>query len=221
MQLLDLAETHDAWIIEDDYDNEIRYHPYTIGSLFGQARSQRVIYLGTFSKTMFPGLRLAYLVVPEGLAEAFAIGNAELYREGRLMEQAALAEFIDAGHLSSHLRRVRQIYQERRNVLRRVIESRLGNLVSTTGGLAGLHLPYFFNQPLDDVALSTEMLDAGIVLRPLSMYYADRSHCRSGMLLGFAAADARTIEAAAGQLCAAIEGRYQRDQQSVQERSGA
>ncbi|MEF8722954.1 MAG: PLP-dependent aminotransferase family protein [Candidatus Accumulibacter delftensis] len=212
MQLLELAETNDAWVIEDDYDNEIRYHPYTIGSLFGQARSQRVIYLGTFSKAMFPGLRLAYLVVPEQLAEAFAIGNAELYREGRMFEQAALAEFIDAGHLGAHLKRVRSIYQERRNVLRRAIESRLGDLVSTTGGLAGLHLPYFFTQPLDDVALSNEMLEAGIIVRPLSMYYADVANCRSGMVLGFAAIDAQTIETAAALLCRVVERRCRHEQ---------
>jgi GntR family transcriptional regulator/MocR family aminotransferase len=212
MQLLELAETNNAWVIEDDYDNEIRYHPYTIGSLFGQARSQRVIYLGTFSKTMFPGLRLAYLVVPEQLAEAFAIGNAELYREGRMIEQAALAEFIDAGHLGAHLKRVRSIYQERRNVLRRAIESRLGDLVSTTGGLAGLHLPYFFTQPLDDVALSNEMLEAGIIVRPLSMYYADVANCRSGMVLGFAAIDAQTIETAAALLCRVVERRCRHEQ---------
>jgi GntR family transcriptional regulator/MocR family aminotransferase len=211
IKLLELVEAHNAWVIEDDYDNEIRYHPYAIGSLFGQARSQRVIYLGTFSKTMFPGLRLAYLVVPEDLAESFAIGNAELYREGRLIEQAALAEFIDEGHLSAHLRRVRSIYQERRNVLRKAIESQLGDLVSTTGGLAGLHLPYLFNQAIDDRALSREMLAAGIVLRPLSMYYADSRQSRSGMILGFAAVDAQAIDAAAAQLCAAVERRGQRE----------
>jgi GntR family transcriptional regulator/MocR family aminotransferase len=215
MQLLELAETNNAWVIEDDYDNEIRYHPYTIGSLFGQARSQRVIYLGTFSKTMFPGLRLAYLVVPEQLAEAFAIGNAELYREGRMIEQAALAEFIDGGHLGAHLKRVRSIYQERRNVLRRAIESRLGDLVSTTGGLAGLHLPYFFTQLLDDVALSNEMLEAGIIVRPLSMYYANAANCRSGMVLGFAAIDAQTIETAAALLCRVVERRCRREEAFV------
>ncbi len=211
IKLLELAEAQNCWIIEDDYDNEIRYHPYTIGSLFGQARSQRVLYLGTFSKTMFPGLRLAYLVVPEDLAEAFAVGNAELYREGRMIEQAALAEFIEEGHLSTHLRRVRNIYQERRNVLRKAVESRLGDLVSTSGGLAGLHLPYFFNHAIDDVALSREMLEAGIVLRPLSMYYENSRRRRSGMILGFAAVDAQTIEAAAEQLCAAVERRSQRE----------
>ncbi|MCB1938936.1 MAG: PLP-dependent aminotransferase family protein, partial [Rhodocyclaceae bacterium] len=97
LSLLEQAALHGAGSIEDDYDNEIRYHPHTLGSLFGQSRTQRVLYLGTFSKVMFPGLRLAYLVVPEHLAEAFSIGNAELYREGRMIEQAALAEFIEGG----------------------------------------------------------------------------------------------------------------------------
>jgi hypothetical protein len=168
-----------------------------IGSLFGQARSQRVIYLGTFSKTMFPGLRLAYLVVPEDLAEAFAIGNAELYREGRLIEQAALAEFIEEGHLSTHLRRVRTSIRNAVTCCAKPSNPGSANLVSTSGGLAGLHLPYFFNHALDDVALSREMLEAGIVLRPLSMYYADSRQRRSGMILGFAAVDAKTIETAA------------------------
>lgn len=163
-----------------------------IGSLFGQARSQ-----------LSGG--------PEDLAESFALGNAELYREGRLIEQAVLAKFIDEGHLSAHLRRVRSIYEERRNVPRQAIESRLGDLVSTTGGLAGLHLPYLFNQAIDDLALSHEMLAAGIVLRPLSMYYADSRQSRSGMILGFAAVDAQAIDAAAAQSCAAVERRSQRE----------
>jgi GntR family transcriptional regulator/MocR family aminotransferase len=212
LQLLEVAESHNAWIIEDDYDNEIRYHPHIVGSLFGQAHFQQVIYLGTFSKTMFPGLRLAYLVVPEHLAEDFAIGNAELYREGRMIEQAALAEFIENGHLSAHLKRMRSIYQERRNVLRRIIDTRLGDSVSTMGGLAGLQLPYFFNHAVDDVALSREMRESGIVLRPLSMYYATPTQRRSGMVLGFAAIDAKTIEIAADKLCTAIERRIQRGQ---------
>ncbi|TVT78764.1 MAG: PLP-dependent aminotransferase family protein [Denitromonas halophila] len=205
LRLLEQAEASGAWIIEDDYDNEIRYHPHTIGALFGQSRTQRVLYLGTFSKAMFPGLRLAYLVVPEYLAESFAIGNAELYREGRMIEQAALAEFIDAGHLGAHLKRVRNIYQERRNVLHTAIESRLQGAVRTTGGMAGLHLPYFFETPVDDVALASEALDAGIVFRPLSMYYDDVQHQRTGMVLGFAAVPSEAIDAAAGRLCGIVE----------------
>lgn len=214
LQLLEVAESHNAWIIEDDYDNEIRYHPHIIGSLFGQAHSQQVIYLGTFSKTMFPGLRLAYLVVPEHLAESFAIGNAELYREGRMIEQASLAEFIESGHLSAHLKRVRSTYQERRNVLRRIVESRLGEVVRTSGGLAGLQLTYSFNHAVDDMALSKDMLEAGIVLRPLSMYFADSTRRRPGMVLGFAAIDAKKMETAADKLCAEIERQIRRERRT-------
>ena len=83
--------------------------------------------------------------------------------------------------------------------------------MSTSGGLAGLHLPYFFNHALDDVALSREMLEAGIVLRPLSMYYyADSRQRRSGMVLGFAAVDAQTGETAADLPCTAVERRCRR-----------
>ena len=82
--------------------------------------------------------------------------------------------------------------------------------MSTSGGLAGLHLPYFFNQAVDDVALSRDMLEAGVVLRPLSMYYADSRQRRSGMVLGFAAVDAKTGETAADLLCTAVERRCRR-----------
>ena len=208
LQLLETARRHEAWIIEDDYDNEIRYYPHIIGSLFGQAEQpglQRVLYLGTFSKTMFPGLRLAYLVVPEALAEPFAVGNAELYREGRLVEQAALAEFIEAGHFSRHLRRMRSVYQERRTILRRAIESRLGDRVSTAGGQAGLNLAYLFAETLDDVELARRALHAGIVFRPMSMYYDASRGSRVGMNLGFAAVSAEDITIAADRLCSVVE----------------
>ena len=208
LQLLETAQRHEAWIIEDDYDNEIRYHPHIIGSLFGQAEQagyRRVLYLGTFSKTMFPGLRLAYLVVPEALAASFSVGNAELYREGRLVEQAALAEFIEAGHFSRHLRRMRNVYQERRAILRSAIESRLGRRVYTAGGQAGLNLAYLFREPLDDVELSRRAMRAGIVFRPMSMYYDASRGNRNGMNLGFAAVAAQDISIAAERLCAVID----------------
>ncbi|MCB1961032.1 MAG: PLP-dependent aminotransferase family protein [Rhodocyclaceae bacterium] len=204
-RLLSLAEIHDAWIIEDDYDNEITQNPHPLGALFGQSPGRRVLYLGTFSKVMFPGLRLAYLVVPEQLAEPFSVGNAELYREGRMIEQAALAEFLDGGHLSAHLKRMRSVYQERREVLHTSIESRLGDLVSTTDGLAGLQLPYFFRDQTDDVALAREALEAGIVFRPLSMYYDNLQHYRAGMVLGFAAVPTEDIDIAAARLCTLVE----------------
>jgi len=200
LRLLEIADRHRAWIIEDDYDNEIGCRPHAPGSLFGMSRTQRVIYLGTLSKVMFPGLRLAYLVVPPDLAEAFAIGNAELYREGRLIDQAALAEFIEGGYLGAHVRRMRGIYQERRECLREAIESRLGGLIDPIVGDAGLNLSYRFEQQCDDVALATSALKAGIIFRPLSMYFLDPAKRRAGMNLGFAAVPTERIDAAAATL---------------------
>lgn len=209
LQLLENAEQCGSWIIEDDYDNELRYHDHPLASLFGLSAKQRVIYMGTFSKVMFPGLRLAYLVIPEDLVDAFFIGNAELYRGGRMAEQAALAEFIDDGQFTAHIKRMRGIYQERRDALRKAIESRLGDAVTVSGGEAGLQLLYTFNRALDDAALASQALTKGVLIRPLSMYYVDRTHARSGMNLGFAAVTPERIDCAAAILCGLIERELQ------------
>ncbi|WP_028311055.1 PLP-dependent aminotransferase family protein [Derxia gummosa] len=205
LQLLERAESCGAWIVEDDYDNELRYHDHPVASLFGLSQSRRVIYLGTFSKVLFPGMRMSYMVVPEDLVEAFTLGNAELYREGRLAEQAALAEFIDAGHFTAHIRRMRAIYQERRDALHEVLDSRLGGLVHSPLTQAGLQSLYTLNGPADDVQLAAEALQRRIVTRPLSIYYDDPSRAVPGLNLGFAAVPVEVIRTAAAQLAEVIE----------------
>ena len=205
LRLLEYAEKNRIWIIEDDYDNEIRYHDHPVASLFSLSAAQRVIYVGTFSKVMYPGLRLAYLVVPEDLVEAFTTGNAELYREGRMLEQAALAEFIDGGHFTTHIRRMRGIYEERRDRLIEVLQRHLAAIATPAGGLAGLHIPVHFERPLDDVLLAAQALREGVVMRPLSLYAIDPANRRSGMNLGFAAVPVEQIEAPALKLVRLIE----------------
>jgi GntR family transcriptional regulator/MocR family aminotransferase len=210
LRLLEYAEKNRIWVIEDDYDNEIRYHPHPVASLFGLSAAQRVIYVGTFSKVMYPGLRLAYLVVPEDLVEAFTIGNAELYREGRMLEQAALAEFIDGGHFTAHIRRMRAIYEERRDRLIEVLRTHLDGVATPFGGAAGLHLPVRFEQPLDDVLLAAQALREGVVFRPLSMYSIAAENRLPGMNLGFAAVPVEQIEAPALKLVRLIEAALKR-----------
>ncbi len=210
LRLLEYAEKNRIWVIEDDYDNEIRYHPHPVASLFGLSAAQRVIYVGTFSKVMYPGLRLAYLVVPEDLVEAFTTGNAELYREGRMLEQAALAEFIDGGHFTAHIRRMRGIYEERRDRLVEVLRTHLDGVATPFGGSAGLHLPVRFEQPLDDVLLAAQALREGVVFRPLSMYSVAAENRLCGMNLGFAAVPVEQIEAPALKLVRLIEAESQR-----------
>jgi GntR family transcriptional regulator/MocR family aminotransferase len=206
LDLLDFAARHDAWIIEDDYDNEIRYHPQPLASLFGLSRAQRVIYVGTFSKVLYPGLRLAYMVVPPALVDAFTVGNAELYREGRLAEQAALAEFIEGGHFGTHIRRMRGIYHERLDTLRGLLQNTLGGAITCLGGHAGLHLPVRFEVPLDDRALSALALQQGVICLPLSSYSSSAETRQSGMVLGFAPVPAERIRAPAEVLLRLIEG---------------
>jgi len=206
LELLEGAERSGSWIIEDDYDNELRYHNHPVASLFGLSAKQRVLYLGTLSKVMFPGLRLAYLVIPEDLVDAFYIGNAELFRGGRMAEQAALAEFIAEGYFATHLKRMRGVYQERRDTLRQELESRLGGLVSVTGGDAGLQLLYTFNQPLDDALLTSRALAEGVIIRPLSLYYLDKDAPRPpGMNLGYAAVPVERIGPACAILARVVE----------------
>ena len=205
LELLARAREHDAWLIEDDYDNELRYHNRPVASLFGLDGAERVIYLGTFSKVMYPGLRLAYLVVPPALVDAFAAGNAEMYREGRLTDQAALAEFIAEGHFAAHLKRMRAIYRERRDALRDILDRRLGDVLSASGGDAGLHLLYYFNAPAEDTVLADASMARGVVFRPLSIYYLDPDRARSGMNLGYACVPMSRIGPAADILCQVLE----------------
>ncbi len=205
LQLLQNADAVGSWIIEDDYDNELRYHERPVASLFGLANKQRVIYLGTLSKVMFPGIRLAYMVVPEDLVDAFVIGNSELYRGGRLAEQAALAEFISEGYFTAHIKRMRGVYAERRDALQEAMASRLGNAVVPSGGHAGLQLLYRFNQPVDDTMIAAESLAEGVISRPLSMYYLDQSQRQPGLNLGFAAVPVERIGPATDILAKVIE----------------
>lgn len=205
LELLANARTRGAWLIEDDYDNELRYHNRPVASMFGLDGAERVIYMGTFSKVMYPGLRLAYIVVPPALVDAFGAGNAEMYREGRLTDQAALAEFIAEGHLAAHLKRMRSIYRERRDTLRDILDTRLGGALTASGGETGLHLLYYFNQPVVDTRVAEASIARGVVIRPLSIYYIDKARARQGMNLGYACVPVPKIAPAADVLCQVIE----------------
>jgi GntR family transcriptional regulator/MocR family aminotransferase len=210
LALLEKADEAGSWLIEDDYDNELHFSGRPLASLFGLANRQRVIYMGTLSKVMFPGIRLAYLVVPQDLVDAFVIGNAELYRGGRLAEQAALAEFIEEGHFTAHIKRMRGIYSERRTVLLDEMKAALGDLVTPMEGHAGLQLVYRFKHDIDDTMVVAQSLAEGVVSRPLSMYYLDQSRRQPGLNLGFAAVAEDRIRPAVLTLTSVIEREHQR-----------
>ncbi|APW36011.1 DNA-binding protein [Rhodoferax koreense] len=183
--LLEYARQHNCWIIEDDYDSEFRFGIRPLASLQGLDTNGQVIYLSSFSKTLFPGMRVGYMAVPAPLADLFSLGLAELYREGQLMQQAVLAEFIDEGYLNSHIRRMRGLYAERRSLLIAAVQRRFGDALPVMGDEAGLHLVLGLPHLRDDWAVCRTAMERGIIARPLSAYYSVAKAAQVGLLLGY------------------------------------
>lgn len=206
--LLDYAASHQTWVVEDDYDSEFRYGSRPIASLQGLDTHQRVLYLGTFSKTLFPGLRIGYLVVPEALTNAFATGLSELYRCGNTYTQAVLAEFMTEGHFASHIRRMRQVYAERMRLLRAAITRHFDERIILTSGEAGLHLALALPDHVDDNEISRQAGLTGIVVRPLSLYYQNRDAARRGLMLGYASVPDDQIQPAFDLLASVIKSHW-------------
>ncbi|MCL6261780.1 PLP-dependent aminotransferase family protein [Craterilacuibacter sp. RT1T] len=199
LQILAHAEACGAWVIEDDYDSEFRYSSAPIPALQGIARSDCVIYIGTFSKVMYPALRLGYMVLPDALVDAFRRCNARLYREGHYPLQAALAEFIGSGHFARHIRAMRELYRQRQTLLRAVLAQELGDTLPLSAGEAGLHLLARLPDGYDELALSARAASEGLWLRPWS------AHCllsgpERALVLGYAGVEETALQSAARRL---------------------
>ena len=192
-QLLALARQHKAWILEDDYDSEFRFSGPPISSLAGLDTDQRVLYMGSFSKVLYPGLKLAYLVVPKGLVAAFKRAHYDLNRPGQMPLQAALAEFIEMGHFASALRRARQSYAERRRCLLAALQPCLGEDARITGAEQGLHLCLRLPPAMNDQALADQMAKLDLTVRPLSAYCLKRQDAK-GLVIGYGYARLADIE---------------------------
>lgn len=206
--LLEYAAQRKVWIIEDDYDSEFRYGSRPLASLQGMDTDDRVLYMGTFSKTMFPSLRIGFMVAPESLANAFAIGVSELYRGSQVFMQAIMADFMTEGHFASHIRRMRLLYAERLQLLQAAIDRHFGDGITLTGGEAGLHLALGLPAQCDDLAISRAAREAGIVARPLSRYYMNSETARNGLLLGYAGVSNEQIAPAFDKLAAIIKAHW-------------
>jgi GntR family transcriptional regulator/MocR family aminotransferase len=184
--LLEYAKRHGVWIIEDDYDSEFRYGSRPLASLQGLDDAGRVFDVGSLGKMLFPGLRIGYMIAPENLVDTFRTGVAELYREGQLMQQAVLTEFIMDGYLTSHVRRMRALYGERRQMLIDAITARFGDALPVMGDEAGLHFVLGLPDHANDRAVAAAAYDAGVIVRPLAAYYSGEMPARRGLLLGYA-----------------------------------
>lgn len=183
-QLLSTARAHNAWVLEDDYDSEYRFSGPPISSLEGLDGDGRVLYMGTFSKVLYPGIKLGYLVVPKPLVAAFRQAHYDLNRPGQMPLQAALAEFMEMGHFSSALRRARQSYGERRQCLLEALKPVLSSEVFISGAEQGLHLCLRLPARTDDRALAQRLAPQGLTVRPLSAYCLARQDLK-GLVIGY------------------------------------
>jgi GntR family transcriptional regulator/MocR family aminotransferase len=189
--LLQWADEADAWIVEDEYDGVFRYdgtEPTPIASL---ATSGRVVWVGSFSATMFPALRIGYLVAPARLIDAFVAAKSTADRQGSTLDQAVLAEFMYEGHYGRHVKQMREVYAERRKRLLSAIETSLG--VALLPPDAGMHAIFPLPDTANDVAVSQAARAAGVAAPALSMSY--RGTPKNGLVLGFAVADAAATAA--------------------------
>jgi GntR family transcriptional regulator/MocR family aminotransferase len=206
LELLEWAQRAGAWIIEDDYDSEYRFDGMPIASLQGLDRNSRVIYVGTFSKIMFPSLRLGYIIIPPDLIERFAATRQVLDLCPPHTTQAVMADFIREGHFARHIRRMRPIYAERRRVLVGELECELGDQLDIVGDEAGMHLATFLTSNCNDRAIAAKAAQQSLSLSSLSSLYLG-SVSRPGFVLGFGNTKAKDISQAVRHLRSLIERR--------------
>jgi len=198
MALLAWARRADAWILEDDYDSEIRYEGRPLPAMQGLDDDGRVLYLGTFSKTVFPALRLGYVIVPPSLVDAFVTARLIVDRHSSVVEQAILADFIAEGHYARHVRRMRALYVERQSALLDALQP-VADILDVQPTRAGLNVLAWLPPGIDDrhVARAAEL--AGVEAPPLSPF-AVRSLARGALILNFSGYDETALRLAAGRL---------------------
>ncbi|UDM53120.1 PLP-dependent aminotransferase family protein [Cupriavidus sp. MP-37] len=192
MALLTWAEAASRWIIEDDYDSEFRYLGRPLPALKSLDRHDRVLYCGTFSKVMFPGLRLAYTVVPERAVERVERVACSMNTGAPTLFQAALADFIEQGHFARHVKRMRTLYGQRRVLIAQALKQAFGDRLTVELPPGGIQFAVQFAEsadgPVDDVVVAARARQAGLAVLPLSNWYAHgrMSDTPRGLVLGFA-----------------------------------
>lgn len=199
LQLLNWAQHTGAWVVEDDYDSEYRYESLPIASLHGLDVNSRVIYIGTFSKVLFPSLRLGYLVIPRDLLDRFIAVRHVLDIFPPYLYQEVLADFIQEGHFTRHIRKMRQVYSEKRTVLVQSLREEFGDTVEVHGAEAGMHLAITLPDGLNDMQIAVRSAQERLWLWPLSPSYALEER-RHGFVLGFGSTPLAQIPRYVGQM---------------------
>jgi GntR family transcriptional regulator/MocR family aminotransferase len=193
--LLAWAARTNGWVIEDDYDSEYRYVSRPLGALQGMDAHERVVYIGTFSKVLFPALRVGYVVVPPRLLEAFLHARDALDIFSPSLYQLALTDFLQEGRFARHIRRMRDIYRRRRDALLAGLARHCDGKLVVHNTDAGLHVPVWLPDGVSDVEVVRRLAQRGLAPAALSTCYGGTSP-RNGLLLGFGGADERTLDRA-------------------------
>jgi len=195
LTLIEWAESSGKLIIEDDYDSELRYHGKPIPSLQGLRPSGNIIYLGTFSKILSPALRVSYLVLPHSLLAAYRRVFQDYFASVSLLEQKTLTKFMEQGHWSRHIRRMRTVYKKKHDTLLRAVEHHFGTQAAVVGQGAGLHVVLQLpGSTLGEAEIIDRALRKGIRLFPCSDFYITGESGSTKLLLGFGGMTASEIE---------------------------
>jgi len=204
LQLLDWVAKSSALILEDDYDSEYRYAGRPVPALQGLDRHGLVIFTGSFSKVLFPSLRLGYLVVPPDLIDLFAATLSVTNRHAQLIEQAILCDFITEGHFGRHLRRMREVYGRRLSILLECAQQSLCGMLEISGVEAGLQIAGWLHAGLNAESVATAAAMRGVEVTALSRYRQGAA-VREGLQLGFAAVDSKEIRRGVRDLTITLE----------------
>jgi GntR family transcriptional regulator/MocR family aminotransferase len=203
MQLLNWAQSSGSWIIEDDYDSEYRFESMPIASLQGLDRNARVIYIGTFSKVLFPSLRLGYIVIPPDLVDHFVAVRTSMDIFPPYLHQEVITDFMREGHFARHIRRMRLLYSERRTALVENLRDQFGSCLEIHGTQAGMHLSVTLPRGMSDQEIATRAARKGLWLWPLSPSYLSEVP-RQGFILGFGNTAVEDMPHAVSQLRAEV-----------------
>ena len=199
LRLLDWARDNGAWIVEDDYDGAYRFDTASASSLQGIDSDARVIYIGTFSRVIFPSVGVSYIVIPPDLIERFMAVRFSLGVFPSCLFQEVLTDFICAGRFARHIRRMRALYKERRTALVESLHNTCRDMLEIHGSGVGMHLTVTLPSGFDDAKIASQAAKYGLCLRPLSPCYMNKP--RHGFVLGFAATPANQMAGAVHQLC--------------------
>lgn len=195
LAVIEWANRNRAWIIEDDYDSEFHYAGKPTACIQGLDSYDRTIYIGTFTKALFPGLRIAYVIVPPQLVEPITVARTLMDGHSATLPQLTLALFMEGGHFGAHVRNMRSVYVERRDVLVRLVQKYLAEYVEPVVPVGGLQLPCVFAKDMSERKAVEAARQAGIDLLGLTSLYMACNQ-RPGFLVGFAAYTPRELEIA-------------------------